>query len=356
MRAYLFAAGLLLVIFGSLGTYQYLRISAFAAQNFTPPPVTIAAGYASTESWTRYLEAIGTIKAVRGIELTSEASGEITRINFRSGDQVSAGQELVTLNDDIEQATRLNRVAGLELAGILFERDRKLFERKSLPESTFDRSRAALAQARAQLAESEARIRHKHIQAPFDGVIGIRLVDVGDYIDPGTPIATLQDLSELEVDFTLPARYTPQLKPGQTLQLQTSAFPERIFAATLRALDSQVDARTMNLLARARIERGEGLLPGMFANLKIALGQEQDTVTVTETAVTFSLNGSTVYVLSPGENQVLNAIPRVVETGEVRAGRVEIRSGLAPGEQVVTAGQNKLYRGAAVRIDPSVKL
>ena len=141
MRAYLFVALLLLVIFGSIAGYLYARISAFSNIDFTPPPVTIAAGVATAESWDQYLDAVGSIKAVRGVELTSESSGEITAINFVSGKQVQAGELLVVLNDEVEQASRRNQIASLDLAKILFERDRKLVEQKSIPQSQYDHYR-----------------------------------------------------------------------------------------------------------------------------------------------------------------------------------------------------------------------
>ncbi len=356
MRAYGFVAVLLLVIFGSIGGYQYWRLSAFAIVDFTPPPVTIAADHARVDAWGQYLEAVGTIKAVRGVELTSETSGEITRINFTSGNAVKIGQELVVLNDEIEQASRLNQMASLDLAKILFERDRKLIEQKSIPESQYDRSRADLQRAKAALAETEARIRNKRISAPFDGTIGIRQVDVGDYVSPGTRIAALQDLSELEIDFTLPARLAPALKPGLAMKLSVGAFPDRSFPATLLALDSRVDPDTMNLLARARIDDSAGLLPGMFASLRISLGTEQPTITVPETAITYSIQGSIVWIIATNSEGTLTVTPRVITVGEVRSGRASISAQLNEGELVVTAGQNKLYRGAPVQIDAAVKL
>ena len=356
VRAYGFVAVLLLLIFGSIGGYQYMRISALAGMDFTPPPVTIAAGVAAAESWNQYLEAVGTIKAARGVELTSETSGEITAINFKSGDVVLAGQVLLVLNDDIEQASRRNQIASLDLAKVLFERDRKLVEKKSIPESQFDRSKANLESAKAQLAETEARIRNKRIAAPFNGTLGIRQVDAGDYLAPGTAIATLQDLKELEIDFTLPARLAPQLKPGMPLQLSVAAFPDQRFPATIAALDSRVDPDTLNLLVRAAITRSEGLLPGMFASLTIDLGQQQPLITVPETAVTYSLHGSTVYAIVETDDGGLSVEARVVEISQVRAGRAGILSGIKAGERVVSAGQNKLYRGARVTIDESVNL
>jgi membrane fusion protein (multidrug efflux system) len=356
VRAYLFVFVLLAVIFGSIGGYLYSRFTAMASQDFTPPPVTTAAAVAQAESWKSYLEAVGTIRAVRGVELTSETSGEITSISFESGDQVEKDQLLLVLNDDVEQAARENEIASLELAQILFDRDAKLIKQNSIPQSQYDRSRADLARASAQLAETEARIRNKRIFAPFSGTVGIRRVDVGDYVSPGTEIATLQDRSELEVDFTLPARYAPQLRPGLPIFLQVGAFPERSFAAELVALDSAVDAATRNLLLRAKVLESDGLLPGMFAILQVDLEKERQVITVPETAVTYSLQGNTIFVLEQNEAGELVANSRIVETGETRGGRTAILTNLAAGERVATVGQNKLYRGVRVVIDEDVEL
>lgn len=356
MRAYLTVVVLLLVIFGGIGGYLYQRFSALAGADFGPPPVTIAAATAQTETWERYLDAVGTITAVRGIELTSETSGEITAIHFDSGDVVEAGQLLLVTNDKVEQATRQNDLATLELAQILFERDRKLLDQKSIPQTQFDRSKADLERARAQLAETEARIRNKRIYAPFRGTIGIRHVAVGDYLSPGTLIATLQDHSELEADFTVPARHAPQLRPGLAVALRVDAFPEREFYAELAALDSRVDPDTRNLLLRARVIDSKGLLPGMFAEIQIDLQQRSDVVTVPETAVTYSLQGNIVYVIAPDAEGSLTAVSRIVEVGETRAGRTAILDNLEPGERVASVGQNKLYRGVKVIIDEKVDL
>jgi len=356
MRGYVVAIGLLLVIFGSIGGYLYKRFSAFADMDFTPPPVTIAASTASLESWGETLNAVGTIQSVRGVELTSETSGEITRILFESGDRVAAGQLLVVLNDEVERASRLNQAAALELAEILHERDRKLVARNSIPQTQYDRSRADLESARAQLAETEARLSNKRIEAPFAGTIGISRVDVGDYVSPGTVIATLQDHTELEIDFTVPARHAPKLEAGLPVAVQVDAYPERRFAARVTAVDARVDPNTRNVLLRARLEEVDGLLPGMFAVLEVDLGERRDVVTVPETAMTYALQGNTVYVIEPTEDGGLTANARVVRAGKVRDGRVAVVEGLSAGERVVSVGQNKLYRGVRVVIDEAVRL
>jgi membrane fusion protein (multidrug efflux system) len=350
LRAYLLVAFLLLVIFGAISAYLYRQSSGLAATDFSRPPATVAAAIAQRETWPSTLEAVGTIKAARGVRLSTEESGEITGITVKSGDRVAAGDLLLTLNDQVEQASRERQIANLELAKLLFERDRQLIKQKSIPQTQFDRSKADLDSAIAQLAETEARLENMRVRAPFSGTVGIIHARVGDYIEPGDTITTLQDLSELEVDFTVPARHFPQLHRGLDISVRVAAFPQRTFRATLQAVDAQVDAGTRNLLLRASLRDSEGLLPGMFASLTIDLGRPQEVVTVPETAIAYSLHGNTVYLVHEKEGQ-LSVEPRVVTTGGSRQGRTAVTGGLEPGTRVVTAGQNKLFRGAPIVID-----
>lgn len=356
LKAYVVVITLLVVIFGSIGAYLYQRFSAFASMDFSPPPVTIAASTAEAEVWKEMLNAVGTIKAVRGVQLTSETSGEITSMLFDSGDEVEEGQLLLVLNDEVEIASRRSQISTLELAEILFERDRTLMEKGSIPQTQFDRSRADLERARAELAETEARLANKRIQAPFSGSMGIRRVDLGDYVSPGTIIATLQDHSELEIDFTVPARHAPDLRAGLTVNVKVDAYPGRSFKAVVTAVDARVDPDTRNVLLRARLEEVDGLLPGMFAVLEVDLGRDQEVVTVPETAMTYALQGNTVYVIEPTEDGQLTAVAKVVQAGRVQDSKVAVLAGINPGDQVVSVGQNKLYRGVRVLIDEEVSL
>ncbi|MEM7100138.1 MAG: efflux RND transporter periplasmic adaptor subunit [Pseudomonadota bacterium] len=356
MKAYVVVIVLLLAIFGSIGAYLYQRFSAFADMDFSPPPVTIAVSTARQAVWDETLSAVGTIKSIQGIELTSETSGEITQILFDSGETVKSGQLLVVLNDEVEQASRQNQIAGLELAQILFERDQALVAQKSIPQTQFDRSRADLERARAQLSETEARLDNKQIEAPFNGTMGIRQVDVGDYLSPGTVIATLQDHSELEIDFTVPARYAPRLKPGLQIAVSVDAFEGSSFQAEVSAVDARIDPNTRNVLVRAKLKESAGLLPGMFAVLEVDLGERQEIVSIPETAMTYALQGNTVFVIEELEDGSRTAVARVVKAGRVKDGQVAVLGGLIPGEQVVSVGQNKLFRGVKVVIDDNVNL
>ena len=354
VRAYIFVITLLVLIFGSIATYKYLEFSALASASFERPPVTIASAIADLETWEKYIEAVGTIKAVRGINLASEESGELIEVNFASGDAVEAGELLIVLNDRVEIARKDSQEATLELARLQFERNKKLMIQNSISKSEYDISKADLERAMANLAETEATLDNKRIRAPFSGITGIRQVELGNYVSPGTTLVTLQDLTELDIDFTLPAQTAPLLAPGQRIELTVDAFPNRPFQARLLALDSQIDPNTRNLMARARILDGQGLLPGMFAYLRLFPGTAEEIITVPETAVTYSLHGNIVYVIKPGEADSLIALPAVVEVGETREGRTQISSGIKKDDQVVAAGQNKLYRGARIVIDEDV--
>ena len=354
MRAYLFVVLLLVLIFGSIAGYLYNKFSALAGTDFTPPPITIAAATAQSAIWPAELEAVGTIRAARGVELSAETSGEVIAISVKSGEPVKAGQPILTLNDNMERASRKRQEANLKLARLLYERDSSLIKQKSIPQSQYDRSQANLDSAIAQLAETDARLDNKRIAAPFAGTTGIIKVKVGDYIESGTSITSLQDLSELEIDFSVPDRYVPRLRPGLKIALRVAAFPEEEFNATLSALDSSVNSGTRNLMLRATLSKSEGLLPGMFAHLVIDLDQPTRVVTVPETAVSYSLHGNTIYVLSQSKGQT-TAQPRVVKTGATRDGQIAIVDGLLSSEWVVTVGQNKLYRDARVTIDDDVK-
>lgn len=350
VRAYLLAIALLVALIGGTALYITQRFAAMASGGFSQPPATIAAATAEERNWRESIEAIGSIRAARGILLSAEVSGDITDVFVESGAGVAEGDPLFAIDDELERATRDRLEARLVLAKQLFDRDARLIRENSIPQSQLDQSSANYRAAQAELAEIDAVLKNKLISAPFAGRLGILQVRLGDYVDAGDPLATLQDVSRLEVDFSVPDRYAPLMRPGLEMTVRTAAFPGRTFQARLAAIDSQVDVNTRNLLLRAEITDGEGLLPGMFARLSIDLDRETRRVFVPETAVSYSLQGNLVYVIEE-DDEGLFVSPRVVTTGGTRAGDVAILDGIEDGETVVTAGQNKLYRGARVQID-----
>lgn len=356
MRAYIIALAILLLIFGTIAGYLFQQFSGFATQDFSQPPITVAAATAEESLWPETLTATGSIRAARGVELSAEESGEVTAVTVGSGDKVAAGELLLQLNDRAQLASRERQQAAVELARLLFERDARLLEQQSIPQTQFDRSRADLEVAEAQLAETEAVLANKQLRAPFAGTVGIVQARVGDYIEAGTRVASLQDLTALEVDFAVPARFAPLLRPGLRVAVAVAGYEQRLFEARLTALDSLVDADTRSLLLRAELDQGDGLLPGMFARISIDLDRTEARISVPETAVSYSTSGDTVFVIEPGEEGGLQVQPRVVRVGAAADGRIAILEGLANGERIVTAGQNKLYRGASIQIDENAPL
>ena len=351
MRAYLVAAALLLTLLGGTALYVQQRFSGMASGDYAAPPVTIAAGIAQVRPWRQTIDAVGTIRAAQGILLTAQTSGDITALHAASGDTVEFGQALISIDEEFEVATRKRLEARLLLADQLYQRDARLIKENSIPQSQLDQSRADLQSAQAELAEIDATLKNKRISAPFAGRLGIFQVRLGDYVEAGTALVTLQDVSRLEVDFSVPDRYAPLMQPGLAMRLRTAAYADRVFLATLQAVDSQVDENTRNLQIRASVDQGEGLLPGMFAELVIDLNRESERVFVPETAVTYSLQGDLVYVIEEDDDGLFVS-PRVVKTMAANDGEVAIASGVSAGERVVTAGQNKLYRNARVQIAP----
>ncbi len=347
MRAYLVVVAILAVIFGGLALVLGGRSLSGGERGFQPPPVKVEVAEARVEDRTRYVQAVGSLRARYGVDVTSESSGQVVEINFESGDQVSQGQLLLVLNHKQEDAAYASQRAALDLAQLQYDRDKQLLAKRSISRTQFDQSRSRLDQAKAQLAETEARLANKRIRAAFDGTVGIRDVQLGDYVSPGDKITTLQNLSELELDFSVPAQLVPLIKPGLPVEFRVSAYPGTVFTGEVIALNAKVETSTRNLRVRARVSGETGLLPGMFAEVRVSVGEPVGVVVVPETAISYSLHGNSVYVVENGDSG-LHVRDQIVTTGEVRQGRISVLSGLSAGQSVVSAGQNKLYPGAAV--------
>ncbi|MDX1366358.1 efflux RND transporter periplasmic adaptor subunit [Pseudomonas sp.] len=357
LRRMLIMLGVVALVVLALAAYKglaiYREIQQFAAP---PPPISVNAAEAVERPWQSRLPAIGTLKAFQGIDLTVEVAGTARDVLFQSGEKVRLDQPLIQMDSDVEKASLGTAQAELGLAQVEYQRGRNLVTRQAISRSEFDRLSAELQKANASVAQLQATLAKKRILAPFAGTIGIRQVDVGDYLASGTTIATLQDLSTLFVDFFLPEQNVPQLAIGQRVRIQVAAYPDQVFEGRIDAINPKVEVTTRNLLVRARLANpDEKLLPGMFANLQVLLASETPQVLVPETAITYTLYGNSVYVIEeqaaegdqPAQLQVQR---RFVETGERRAGQVVILKGLQAGERVVSAGQLKLDSGAHVTI------
>lgn len=357
---------IVLILGGYKGFSIYRQIQVFSAPK---PPISVAAALASERSWQERLPAVGSLKALQGVELSLEIAGTVRALHFTSGQQVKAGQLLLQLDSGEETALLGTAQADLGLAKVDFARASQLVGIQAISRGEYDRLRAQLQRNQAVVDQLKASLAKKSINAPFSGTIGIRQVDIGDYLASGTVIATLQDLSSLYVDFNVAEQALPRLSLGQQVQVEVAAYPGQRFPATLSAINPKVEESTRNLLVRATLANPDGkLLPGMFASLQVLLPDPKPQVVVPESAVTYTLYGNSVYVVAPKKDEDGQPLPdhqdhpqlmadrRTVETGERRDGLVVIHKGLKPGEQVVTAGQLKLTQGAAIRISPDKAL
>jgi membrane fusion protein (multidrug efflux system) len=359
--------GLVALVVIALALYKGFSIYRMVKQYTAPkPPISVAAVQARSQSWQSQIPAIGTLKALQGVELTAEVGGTVTSVQFESGEKLRLNQPIIELDSSVEQASLATAEAALGLARVEFERGRNLVTRQAISKSEFDRLNAELQKANASVAQLRATLAKKRILAPFAGTVGIRQVDVGAYVSPGSVIATLQDISGLFVDFFLPEQQAPQLALEQSVKLSVAAYPGEEFIAKIVAINPKVEATTRTLQVRARLDNPEGkLLPGMFANLQVLLPNPQQRVVVPETAVSFTLYGNSVYAVNEAAKDAGNennqeaqdAEPqlvverRFVETGERRDGLVVILSGVKEGEQVVSAGQLKIDDGSRVRLE-----
>lgn len=344
-------------IFGWKAFVRYKIAQAMAARK--PPPVTVSAVEAQILTWQPKILSVGSVRAVQGINVTSAVAGKIRAIAFKSGGRVQKGDVLVRLEASVDKAQLRSLKAQLELARIDLNRIKKLVARDAVSESKLDKARARYQRLQAEVAAQQALIAKKTIVAPFTGMLGIRLIDLGEYVAPGDDIVTLQALEPIHVDFSLPQERLPQLEPGLTVRVTTAAYPNRTFTGKITAINSKVEEATRNVRVQATVDNSQRLLmPGMFVDVAVLLPVTKKVVTLPQTAITYNPYGDSVFIVQPpeeGGEQALPTVTRVfVKTGETRGNQVQILKGVEPGQRVVTAGQLKLREGARVRIDNEI--
>lgn len=326
--------------------------------NMQPPPQTVSAAKVEAKTWTPSISAIGTARAANGVELAFETPGIVKEIKFKANQSIRQGDVLVQLDDTVERADIQDVQANVKTAESAFERARSLSSRGYGTEANLDQASALLATARSRLARLEATIEQKTLKAPFSGVIGIPRIDVGQYLQPGSVIASFQNLDSMKVDFTVPEQMADDVKLDQEVRLGASAT-DLPFKGKITGKDPRVDPKTRLVSVQALIEdnKDRALLPGQFVHVEVILPQEPNVVTVPQTTVITSLYGDYVYTIEQEEkagNQVQVARQVFVKTGRRRGGSLEILSGIQAGQQVVASGQNKLQAGATVKIDNSI--
>ncbi|MHB1676728.1 MAG: efflux RND transporter periplasmic adaptor subunit [Sulfuriferula sp.] len=315
---------------------------------------------AASSVWQPTVEAIGDFRASKGASLSTEVGGLVTAIHFKSGKNVHAGQLLVDLNSAPLRAQLGQLQAAMNLAKLNYDRDLAQLKVQAISQAVVDTDAANLKIAQAQVAAQTATIDQKAIRAPFSGRLGIRQIDLGQYIAPGGNIVNLEQLDPLYVDFTLPQTEIGLIRLGEKVAVRTNALLGKTFTGTISAIDPQIDIATRNIKVRASIRNPDGiLLPGLFATIQVNRGDKQQYITLPNTAIAYNPYGSTVFVVKNGGKTAngklaLTVEQRFVTTGPTRGDQVAVISGLKAGEIVVTGGQLKLHNGAAVFVNNSV--
>jgi membrane fusion protein (multidrug efflux system) len=319
------------------------------------PPMVVAATEVSSENWQPVLQSVGSLVATNGIDVSTEVSGIVSEIVFKSGKPVEQGEVLIKLDDSVDVAALEALRAESKLAQIQFNRSKDLFRKKVISKSEFDEAEARYDASKARVRQQEAIVKRKVIRAPFSGLAGIRQVDLGQFVDAGNPIVLLEALDPIHVDYTLPERYLTRIKTGQTVNLKLDALPGQVFTGEVSAINSGVDTGTRTLRVRATLSNPEGIMrPGMFAEVETITGEASPVLTIPRTAISFNTYGDFVFVINQTDKGV--TVKRTaVELGETRDGRVVVKN-LAAGTKVVRAGLVKLRDGAPVKIDNQVEL
>ena len=357
IKRLLIMAVVLTIIFGGIfGWKHYMAGKSAAMMSQPPPPATVASAEVMLESREPYLAAVGSVVATQKVFITTEVAGQVEKILIESGQSVKAGDVILQLDDSVDKAELNGLIARGKLAKLQFDRNAKLIKERSVSQSEYDRLRSELDIAEATIASKRAVIDKKSIRAPFSGRLGIRDVNIGQYLTPGMPILSLQALDPVYVDYSLPERHFYRVKIGQKVLVQVQAHPGKEFAGEVTAIDQGIDPGTRTLRARATLDNLQQLLRhGMFTEVHTALPVRENILTLPRSAITYKPYGASIFLITT-ENGGSKVQRKPVKTGEVREGRVEIIEGLNAGEIVVSAGQVKLRNGQQVKIDNSVKL
>ena len=357
VRWFIIVGLLLAALVGGFVWFNYFRgqmIAQFFANN-RPPPTSVSISEAKSEVIPNLLTAVGDLAAVHQVNVTSDVSGRITDIMFTAGSSVKAGSPLVQLFDAPDQGDLASFKAQATVAQLSLDRAKQLASRQFGPQATVDSAQAAFDQANAGIAKTEAIISQKLVRAPFDGELGVRHVEVGQFLTAGTQIVSLTDLSQLYANFTVTEKDSAALKVGQTVRVAVDAYPGRTFEGKINAIEPQIATDTRNIRVQATLDNPDHILkPGMFATTTVVLPDKPPVVTVPETAVDYTLYGDSVFLITEKKEDdgktSLSAVRTFVRTGNRVDGRAEILSGLKPGDRVVAVGQLKLQSGAAVAI------
>ncbi|MFI5357590.1 MAG: efflux RND transporter periplasmic adaptor subunit [Opitutales bacterium] len=364
----LMLVAVLVLLGGIFGWWAYKGIKmgkAMAAQK--PPPVTVSATVARGEAWQPKLHAVGTLVAVHGVVVTNELAGTIDRIGFESGQRVKPGDLLVSLDTSTDEAQLRSLKASMELARLTLARARQLAESNANAKADLDNAQAQYDQAVAGADVVRATIAKKKLHAPFPGRLGIRLVNLGQFLAVGTPVVSLEELNPIYVNFTLPQQAVREVSVGQAVTVKIDTFPRETFAGSITAIAPRLDDATRSVQMQATLENSaEKLRPGMFGGVDVLMPAKENVITVPQTAITYNPYGDVIFVIDQAKDAqghplkddkgepVLVVRQQFVKVGETRGDQVAILDGVKAGEEVVTAGQLKLRNGVNIRVDNSV--
>ena len=364
-----YAFVLLGAVAGGLGYFQFVfkpqMIKDIISKAPRPMP-TVAATDATTREWSPSIPAIGSFRAMLGIDIAPQVGGVIRAIRFQSGQDVAKGDVLVELDDNVEQADLKSNLATQKNADLTLDRQRQLVPGGATTRSSLDQAQSQRDTAAAAVDRSRALIAQKTLIAPFAGRVGLRKIDNGQYVSPGTSIVTLQQLDPILVDFPIPEQYLATASIGQAVEIAVDTWPDVKFNGKIQSIDARVDPATRNVLVRAQVPNLEKRLrPGMFANISLSVGSPRKIIALPRTAIDYSLYGDSVFIARPALAQDTGsaqaAAPassgdfvierRSVKLGETRGDMVAIVEGVAAGDKIVTEGQIKLQAGQRVHID-----
>jgi membrane fusion protein, multidrug efflux system len=360
MRKIIAAVALVLLVAGALVGIKALQIKtlAAAAKSFAPPPEAVAVATVHQEQWQGTLTAIGSITAVQGVTITPEIAGIVAEISFESGAVVAKGDLMVRLDTSSEEAQLRAVEAQLDLARLNLEREKSLRKQNMVSQADLDTADATMKQTQANADTIRATIAKKTIRAPFAGRLGIRQVNLGQFVDVGKPIVWLQTVNPVYADFALPQQEMAQLTNGLPARLQIDAYPDRPFKGVLTAVNPGLDQVTRSVGLRATFENPDQLLrPGMFVRVELLLPEHQDVLVVPATSVQRAPSGDSVYVVEADGAEGkggLKVRQQLVKLGQERGDFISIQTGLNKGDRVVSAGQFKLRAGMAVVEENSV--
>lgn len=355
-KRFVIVAVLMALLFTGLWQFDVFKkkmMGEFFA-SMVPPPSPVTVAVAKSETIPNLLTGIGSLEAVRQVILSPEVPGRVSSITFEAGTAVKQGELLAALNSDPEKGALAQYQAQANLARLNTNRTQKLLN-VAATKTQLDQFKSQMQDAEGGIARTKALIAQKEIRAPFDGILGIRQVNLGQYINPGQAIVTLTDFSELYVNFTLPEQTLAQIAIGQDVKFSVDSQPGKIFEAKINAIEPQVGRETRNVAVQAVLANPDKLLsPGMYAKVTVVLPTAQSQIVVPETSIDFTIYGDSVYVLKDGKDdkgQPKLTVDRVfVKTGTRFDNKVAIIEGLKDGDRVVTAGQLKLSPGAAVSL------